>query len=277
MRTAIKHELLRLINRRECWILLLASIVLAGVALIEKILVHGHVYKDYAISAVQASMLWKSGVGYVYVLCLVPLFSSLVFSDQFYRDFSDHSLYIVITRHNKTHYFKSLLLVSFISGFIFAILPLLINLLLCLIAFPIKAASPTETGSIYVTSLAKEIQWVLFPRLYMNYPVLNTITHIFLSGLIGANFAALSFTLTLYFQKNAIIAACSSTIIYLIYSIAASMLGLYTIAPFHFMLTAPEGYNKSILIFIGFIFVLMVCNLFLYKRKSQMHDYIRGE
>lgn len=277
MRTAIKHELLRLINRRECWILLLASIVLAGIALLEKILIYGHVYKDYMISAEQASMLWKSGVGYVYVLCLLPLFSSLVFSDQFYRDFTDHSLYIEITRHNKSHYFNSLLLVSFISGFIFAVLPLLLNLLLCLIAFPIKAASPIETGSIYVTSLAQEIQWVLFPKLYINYPILDTLVHIFLSGLIGASFAALSFTFTLYFQKNAIIAACSSTFIFLIYSIAASMLGLYAIAPFHFMLTAPEGYNKSILIFIGFIFVLMICILFLYKRKSQMNDFIRGE
>lgn len=241
--------------------------MLAGAAYWEKVTKFGWQDKHLMISATRASMLWMSGTGHAYIYCLLPLFSSIAYADQYYREHSVHSVAAILLRQTRERYYYSKLIVTSISGFVFSIFPLLLNLLLCIIAFPLKPTTAFATGSVYSTPFTRELQWVLFPNLYMNYPVLNTLTHILLIGLFGSNIACLSYTLTLHYRKNAITAVCATTMLYLLYNVGASTMRLYIYTPFHFFLTAPEGYTKNIVIFFIILLIIAIFNIILFGVK----------
>ncbi|HCS74088.1 MAG TPA: hypothetical protein DIW17_09455 [Clostridiales bacterium] len=262
-----KNDFKRMISRRELWFVLLSSIIFAGLSCLEKISIYGDQNKSLMISATQAFMLWYPNLGVAYLYFILPLFASLVYSDQYYREYESGIINVQITRQNRNQYYISKLLMSVISGFFITIFPLLFNFLLCIIAFPLKATAATETGSIYMTSLSKEIQWVQFPNLYMNYPLLYTLMHILLAGILGSALSLLSFALTLHIQKNIIVASCTSTLIYLVYSVGINALKLSEYTPFLFLLTAPEGYTKNTLIYLSIILVLVISSSFLIVNK----------
>jgi hypothetical protein len=78
-----------------------------------------------------------------------------------------------------------------------------LNQILCLIAFPLKETVSIYTGSVYHSNLLfEDLKVMMFPKLYMNAPLLNNFAHIVLAGVYGAASALLTFSISLYIRRN---------------------------------------------------------------------------
>lgn len=264
----MSHEFKKLLMRRETYILLCISLVISAAAFFETVMNSAGINHTLLPSAVEAGMLWNSSIGTVYIY-IMPLLAAACYADSYFIEQRSQYITIDITRCH-SGYILNKYIVVLLGGFLISVLAPLINLLLCYIAFPNRAFRAVETGSIYTTSIQKELQWVLFPKLYVGSPLLYALIHIGLMGIMGSLLSGLSFCITLFYRKNTIIAIGSGEMVYLFLTIGASSLGMFDLTPFHYFLLRPSGFAKNISIFLAIssaILTISIVMLF-YKNKA---------
>jgi hypothetical protein len=135
------------------------------------------------------------------ILCFLVALPAMSFQD----DVSDRTLASIGMRGSRAAYLKAKMLVVFCAEFVITVLPLLLNLILCLVAFPhIYTYAPSPYGGVEntETAIATDSTWtkgvtVPFVGLFRTCPVLYIVLFLMMLGcfvgLLGMFLLALSF------------------------------------------------------------------------------------
>ena len=134
-----------------------------------------------------------------------PFLIAAAFSDSYVTESNNLFTSICIIREGKNKYYFSKLITVFICGAFVVITPQLINLLLCLIAFPQESTNlytwDLWQADIFTVDIASD--WFLFKKLYIFSPYLYFFVFIMISGMISGIIAVISFEIS-FFVRNKI-------------------------------------------------------------------------
>lgn len=200
---------------------------------------------------------------------IFPFLACAAFSDSYLSDFNSNNLPIILLRCDKTKYYISKLLTVFCGGFITIVFPQLLNLLLCLIAFPL------ESTNIYAwdlwqadtyTYIIKE-SFFLFRNLYIVSPYLYLLVYLMISGVAAGLVAVIAFQLS-FFVHNKIFVLSVMFVSMNLTGVLYSSRGIYfDISSYMFGYNAgSQNYRDFAIVFIVYALAAFVPSFFVTKR-----------
>lgn len=192
-------EINRIIRRPIFWLLILVGCVLAIEPVI-KTWPH-HVTHDYYVSyPASPFVFWMHFVSETYniYILIVPLLASLAFSDAYAEDFNSGLVKGILTRVEKKKYLITRYAVNFITGGIVTILPLTINFLGEMTAFP-----SIDNNYFYGMPLVLESSFA--PNIFYHHPFLYVIVRLLLLFLLGGMLASLGLSLSTIVKNRYIV------------------------------------------------------------------------
>ncbi len=142
---------------------------------------------------------------YLYSI-IFPIFSALPFSDTFFEEKKNRTYEFCITRMSNNSYYFSKMFTVFCSGFLIASIPLLINMLLNFIAFPIDS-SVDATNLSYVNSglFGAVMETGLFQNLFAKNMYLYNLLYLFFASFISGLIAVIVYQLSYFYKKSRIL------------------------------------------------------------------------
>lgn len=242
-------EFKRLIRSCELWIVLITATIIALVGLLESALStrsRWNVYETIS-SAQQHTLLYQSSVGTLAIACLIPILAALPNATAYVYEKRNNMDGILLVRCGSHAYFWGKAMVVAIVAFVVSCLPFLFNLFYCLIAYPLK---PFEMGGGVVYNQLQnniELNYTLFDALYLNHPVLDTLAHIGLIGCFGMDMALITYGISLYVRRNAIIPLVLPTVASLVLVLLLSAKGWSTWIVQNLLLTSGIYRDPSFL------------------------------
>ncbi|MCD7872357.1 MAG: hypothetical protein LUG21_03465 [Clostridiales bacterium] len=127
-----------------------------------------------------------------------PFLVCAAFSDSYVNDYNNYFVPVCLVREGKNKYYFSKLTAVFICGAFVIMAPQLINLILCMIAFPAdstyKYTWDLWQADIYTTDISSD--WFLFKGLYILSPYLYFFVFTAISGIISGLIAVISFQIS---------------------------------------------------------------------------------
>ena len=206
MKRTLRFQLSRMVRCREYRVAMLLSSLVACGAFLAEVVANWRLDRSAILSAGEVTALYGIGRGWNVFSALWPFLVVLPFATSFPEDRKNQCLAPVVTRSSYGDYLSSQVLASGLGSASVVFLPLLLNLLLCYLAFPsnhnIKLAS--YQGNMYAAVLLGENRlytslgttYFLLP-LYFFSPFLYQMMYLtvlgLFSGLCGAAVTALSF------------------------------------------------------------------------------------
>lgn len=223
-----------------------------------------------------------------FFLILTPLLAAFPCAWFYHEESENHSATVYCTRGKLAHYYYSKALVVAVTAFVVTVLPLLISQMFTLLAAPFPAHGifsngvypGHDRGGFDVKTFGVTMH-VLFPRLYMNAPLLDALAHVGLFGLFGAAMGLLSYAVTLFYRKNLVITLAAPAVLALAYLLLLNTTGLgiltvqsvlYTDLTYslniHFSQQRIVGCMLQILVLLAVSFVL------LHRKTRQRRDIL---
>lgn len=165
-------------------------------------------YTQYMSNGVNMSMVMIFSI-------IFPLLACAPFSDSYLLDFNSHLLPVLLTRCKRKEYYYSKLTAVFCSGFIAVVYPQLLNMLMCLMAFPV------ESTNIYTWDLWQEDIYVsiiseptfLFRGLYLVSPYLYLALFLLISSVVGGLVAVIAYQLSFVVHNRIVVLSAMFVII----------------------------------------------------------------
>lgn len=217
-----------------------------------------NLYAEDILSAAHKAMIFRSGIGQAYVVCILPLLSAFCYSDSYYIERETGLSNIVRTRISHATYLLQKMAVIFFASSMVAMLPFIINQGLCLLAYPYTSNANIFNLTPYDGYMNIEIQNAHFPILHMNAPYLNNLVHIVMVGLYGGNLAILSFCISFYIKKHRILVLTSTTIVILISYFVLAMLSMRKYIAYFYLFAEPTVGGLNV---VSFLIVNLVITL----------------
>lgn len=145
---------------------------------------------------------------------LFPLLVVLPFADSFFTDRSNHTVYAVLARCSRKHYYNSKLITVGLSGVSAVLVLLVTNFLLCWIAFPDTAYVEFFLGfgknQNQLFSIYPDYEYpILFDSLLCKNQYLYVLVFLLLQCFFGGLIAIIVFQLSFFFTKNRLLLNCS--------------------------------------------------------------------
>lgn len=134
-----------------------------------------------------------------------PFLICAAFSDSYVTECNNRFVPICLIREGKNKYYFSKLISVFICGAFVMVIPQFINMLLCVITFPMESTYMYTwdlwQADTYTADIAGD--WFLFKNLYILSPYLYFLVFIAISGILSGIIAVISFEVS-FFVKNRI-------------------------------------------------------------------------
>lgn len=197
---------------------------------------------------------------------LLPIISCLFASDIYWEEHNLGLTNLMYTRENRKDNIKCKALLVFLVTFSVVVLALLISLGLSLITF--DARGHAGSNAIYLTLLEPEKDRVL-GSLYEHHPYINALIYIFARGVIAACFACFAFAVSTAFNASKYVVLVSSFVYNIIYVNVCDLIGEAYINT-DIMALNPYGSGWSVVVFIGFTFILTVALLIVGVRRDSL-------
>lgn len=203
---------------------------------------------------------------------LFPLMVVLPFADTYFEERDAKSAEYYLIRCNNNQYYFSKFGAVFFSGIFVILIPLLINFLLNLLAFPFES-------SVDFTNFSKADTWVFstlidrvvtFKGLLVNNMYLYILAHIFLFSLAGGLIAVIVFQLSFFYKNSRIILNCFFFIIYHIYILVfdSFRLGEFCFDNYLFAFSSSSSQTiKGLFVTWGLLIVSAILPIPIAKRK----------
>lgn len=186
----LKMEINRILNRPIFWLLILAGFVLAILPVIQ-LWPHG-VTDDYFVfyprSPYVSWMYFGSNAYKIYALIL-PLLASLAYADAYAEDFNSGLIKSILTKVKKRKYLLTRYIINFCVGGIVTILPLIINYLAQMTAFPL-------IDNNYFFGMDPIGGNAFYPMFFFNNPLLYIALRIIILFFLGGMLASLGLSLS---------------------------------------------------------------------------------
>lgn len=168
----------------------------------------------------------SSQYSYLYFL-LLPLLASLPYADSFFRDVRGHFIYSICTRVDRKKFFIYRYLTVFLSGGITVILPLLLNLMLCMGVLPCVRPEIASYMSLIIPATSMSGLYVKSPVLFLFLSLLI----IFVFGGVIATFALAAS----YYCNYSFIVLLSPMILCIFLASLFELLGMQSWQPIYFV------------------------------------------
>ncbi|SFP80702.1 hypothetical protein [Caldicoprobacter faecalis] len=260
----LKTEFAKLLKRREFNIVLTIEVVLISILFILTSITY---YKGYTSELPSAYQMWigyRNGnfsfVGDIYYLFFLTLPASIAFADTYLGDKKERVLNFIVSRCNKSSYILSKGIVTFFSGFIVIFLPLLLNQLLCMVAFPLYTVSEVNGGNpaydrYYLTRL-------YFQGLHTISPYLHNLWFMFLDGVFGGVVAIFSYAISFFRKVNRYTVVVLPTVLYFTQNFVFALLGNanYCLTYYLYPTTGVKGLDY--MVFMCIMAVLLMTSIF---------------
>lgn len=144
-----------------------------------------------------------------------PIISTIPFSDSFFEERKNNTLEFCIMRESNIVYYFSKLFAVFFSGFIVTATPLLINMLLNFIAFPLDSYIDA-TNFTYVRSHLFEdvMETGLFSDLFARNMYLYNLLYLFLGSFVSGLISVIVYQFSFFYKESRILLLCSFFAVY---------------------------------------------------------------
>ena len=195
----IRMELHRIMHRPMVWFLFAASIAL-GLWPVIHMWPHNvtaDFYVLYPRSAYVSWMYFSGETYYIYAL-IFPLLATLIYSDAYAEDFNTGLIKNILTRIEKKSYLAKRFVMNFLMGGGMAIVPLLINFLAQMLAYPL-----IENNYFFGMVLVTENSF--WPDLFYQNPMAYVIVRLFLLFLLGGTISSTGLAFSTMFKNRYII------------------------------------------------------------------------
>lgn len=202
---------------------------------------------------------------------LLPLFASIIYSDSYYSDYQTGVYNSMLTRTNTWPYLWAKAIVAFVITFFAFSIPLLLNQIFCLVAFPIQGFDNNFALPPYDIGIQNYTSGFMFDLLRIQSPLLYNLLYMFLISLAASLFALFTYGAFFVFKKNRFATIAGVFVLYLVANVAVSALG-----SFGFRMSLIEllhsGNKGSFSILILWMAVLFVPGIVMIILQSLKHD-----
>ena len=215
-------DLKRIGTRPIFWAVFLAGLIYALIPVIQT-WPHGvdaEYYISYPRNPYVSWMYFTGDTYYMYALTF-PLLASLAFSDAYAEDFNTGFIKNILTKVNKKRYLLSRYAVNFCIGGLMATLPLTVNFLGEMAAYPLIdnhyfLGMPVVTGGGF------------WPELFYSHPLVYILLRLGLLFLFGGMLASLGLAFSTV-VKNRYIVLIFPFLFVLMMDVVANVLGMYSL------------------------------------------------
>lgn len=195
----------------------------------------------------------------VLIIAIVgPLIISFAFGDIYIDDLESNCVSLILTRENKKKYHRNNLLAVFILSFFIMLIPLLINLVLCLITYPLHGLDNSTGTPAFVINLPRG-NYIEYLRVL--HPFAYNIFYMLTPSITFALFACLTYCLSMIIKTNKYLCCLLAYGVYIGSSIILDKLHLEKYKFFSYInILSPNagigGFIKITIILIVIIFVM---------------------
>lgn len=149
MSSCIKYEIKKMFMQWETWAVIAVCFAVAFITDIETLSWFPDEFAETAKLRSDRTMFSTSSIGHLQILFLGSLLASIPCACSYYKEKTDKSDLLLISRMGRTQYYTSKALVTFVTGFVIAVLPELIHYLFCVIAVPAKELNLSKVYDVY--------------------------------------------------------------------------------------------------------------------------------
>ena len=225
--------------------------------------------------AIQYYGLYTTELSSAYELCLIrsintrflisiltvcgPLIISFAFGDIYLEDFDSNCIPFIFTRERKEKYHKINILAVFILSFFITFIPMIINMALCLITYPLNGTENMYLIPAYIIEFDKGN--------FLNYimvfhPMIYNLLCICIISIVFSLFSCLTYVISMVIKSSKYICCIISYALYLGYNILVKKIGLEQYSIFNFL--DNVGKKNSILVFLGIVIGLIIIIISMY-------------
>lgn len=198
-----------------------------------------------------------------------PLISCAPFSDSYLLDFDNKSLSVILTRCKRKEYYFSKLTAVFCSGFIAVVYPQILNMLMCLTAFPVESTNVYTwdlwQADTYVNVISES--WFLFRDLYILSPYLYFLLFLFISSVIGGLVAVIAYQISFFVHNRIFVLSALFVIINLTSTFYASKSIYLDVGSYMFGYNAGgQNYRDFVIVIAMYLLAAFIPSFFVMKR-----------
>ena len=256
MGKSLKTELKMLTNRNQFQVMLLFGVTLS----ITAFLIDCLVWFSQSIEQVPPAYgTWMgtslySNIVTATLFMLMPLYASIAYSDMFYVNQKSGYNNFIFTRSSRKNNVTSNAIMVFISGFIIVFLPLLLNQILCLIAFPFE--NTTNLGIATYKAIQVHYNYPLGGLSY-HYPYLYNLVYCFIPAFFGGAFATLTLGISFWVDKGRVALFVLPFLLYQISTFILETTGNQTYSVYSY-LRGGGGLSNLSVEWIFYLFLTMI-------------------
>ncbi len=205
MKKCIKAQLLVLFNRRQFKFVFAFSLIFSILSFLFYAFFSFGQYESDVKSYRDVCLVSGENIFSAIFIMVLPIISTAAFCDIFIEDKKSNRLSIIFQKCKKNEYYISSSIVSMLSNIFTIFVPMLINLILCAVAFP-KFSSADLTGlagnqaNLYSAS-SDYMNLLAFKKLFMSSPFVYSFLYIVLMTLYACAGSLITYSLS-YFIKN---------------------------------------------------------------------------
>lgn len=153
------------------------------------------------------------------ILFVLPLFACAIYSDSYIEDIKSGAYMYITTRCNKNKYIIAKGLVVVLSTFLVFLIPLLANLMLSLVVFPMTSYETNGLPPYFIEYIPED----LFNWLRVENPLLFSLLSITIISFFASLYALLGYSISLFIRKNKLIPISAVMLSYLIIDVFISL------------------------------------------------------
>ncbi|WML37966.1 hypothetical protein RCG19_11975 [Neobacillus sp. OS1-2] len=257
----LKAEIQSCLKRKDIHITFLLMLIISISAFVIECLSFYGLDLKFVRSSAESSLFQGVYAGSVKatLIFILPLLSSLIYSDSFYTDYHNGVLKTIITKVNKSKYITYKAITIFSLTFAVIFISLFINLILSAITFPSTGFDNVGALPAYDIGVQNYKNGYFLEILRLESPFLFNVISVFILSLFGGLFSIL--TLGIYFlclSKNKIVGLFLSFLFYVCINLLLAFLGFDKLTLTYQLDTTHIGTISQLLLWIIFILAISI-------------------
>ena len=217
---------------------------------------------------------YSSGFGFYFVQ-VFPVLAVLPAGFSFVMDRKNSSQFLMAARSGADIYYRSKWLAIFTSSFLVFTIPLILEMFLSVIAFPISVTADPGNVGLFQQSYINQVNAYPLSGLFIANRWLYMLLHITIFGIASGTFNVFTAALSTYYHRFPILLFLPIFLtLYLLYFVNLVLPGLNTSTNYFFYLQAFSGVDTNYLLYFLFLVGLIVVSWILFCRKARESDGI---
>ena len=210
-------------------------------------------------SAYEMSIMQGTSTGVVLSIqnMLIPLFASIIYSDSYYSDHRSGVYKNILTRTDTKTYFWAKAIVIIVVTFTVFLIPLFLNQLLSLLAFPTQGFDNNFAFPPYDIGIQNYQSGFMFDLLRIQSPLLYNLLYMFLISLVASLFALFAYGAYFVSNKGKFATIVGVFLIYIVTELAVSTLG-FRLSLNNLLQPGNRGSFGVLMLWIAVLFVLSI-------------------